>query len=82
MLVTQSSTKDIFSSFEKDEKIKNGLPPLAYLSDEFFEIEGKYLFANSWSFVGFAHEISRVGDIKPIQVAVSHYSLFVVPKKK
>lgn len=82
MLMTKSSTKDIFSSFEKDEKIKNGLPPLAYLSDEFFEIEGKYLFANSWSFVGFAHEISRVGDIKPIQVAGQPLFIIRSSKKK
>ncbi len=32
-------------------------------------MESKHLFVNCWSFVGFAHELSKVGDIKPIQVA-------------
>ena len=60
---------DIFSSFDRDEITKNGLPPEAYLNNEFYEMESKHLFSNSWTFVGFAHDLANTGDINPILLA-------------
>ncbi len=60
---------DFFSLFDQKSKVLHGLPSTAYFSNEFFELEESLLFAKSWTFVGFAHELAKVGDVMPIQVA-------------
>jgi choline monooxygenase len=49
--------------------LKHGLPASAYTSEEFFKKECETLFANTWVFVGFAHEFIEPGDARPITVA-------------
>lgn len=43
-----------------------GLPNAAYVSDEFFGLEQRYLFRRSWVLAGRADEIRGHGDIKPV----------------
>ena len=78
--MTQSTGTDIFSSFDQNKAIKHGLPSRAYISNEFYELESDYLFAKSWTFVGFAHDLTHVGDITPAQVAGK--PLFLVRSSK
>ena len=51
------------------EKIRNGLPSFAYTDEEYWVKECKTVFSDNWVFVGFAHELSNVGDVLPILVA-------------
>ena len=46
-----------------------GLPNDAFTSDEFFQLEQKTLFANSWTFAAPASDVPHPGDMKPIEVA-------------
>ena len=46
--MTQSTLTDIFSSFDQNKAIKHGLPPRAYISNEFYELESDHLFSKSW----------------------------------
>ena len=45
-----------------------GLPPAAYTEQPFLALENERLFPNTWTFVGFAHELVAAGDIVPIKV--------------
>ena len=78
--MTQSTGTDIFSSFDQNKAIKHGLPSRAYISNEFYELESDHLFAKSWTFAGFAHDLAHVGDITPVQVAGK--PLFLVRSSK
>lgn len=49
--------------------VKNGLPAFAYTSEAFEQLEKDTLFANHWVFVGFTHQLQKVGDVQPIMVA-------------
>jgi nitrite reductase/ring-hydroxylating ferredoxin subunit len=49
--------------------IARGLPPRAYISEDFFTLENETLFANGWVFAGFAHEMAAPGDVVPVTVA-------------
>ena len=50
-------------------KILKGLPSKAYTEKSFWNKECKSVFVNNWIFVGFAHELKKVGDVIPITVA-------------
>ena len=67
--MTQLTETQLFSAFDKKGIVKHGLPSAAYTDNYFFEQEAKHLFANAWTFVGFAHDLGNVGDTIPLQVA-------------
>lgn len=54
-----------YDAFVGGGPVKSGLPAAAYTSQEFFDLEMKTVFANGWTFVGFAHEVAGPGDIMP-----------------
>ena len=59
----------LFDRFDQQGEVRHGLPAVAYTDTEFFRLEARYLFASSWVFVAFAHDLPRVGDVAPITVA-------------
>ena len=61
--------KAFFTAFDQASPVCHGLPGAAYTSGEFFKLEANQLFAASWSFVGFAHQLADVGDVQPLTVA-------------
>ncbi len=46
----------------------HGLPRAAYTSGDFFTLEQERLFPANWVLAGFAHEIARPGDVRPVTV--------------
>ena len=56
-------------TFETPGPVACGLPGAAYTSEAFHALENERIFAGSWVFVGFAHEIPRTGDVAPVSVA-------------
>jgi len=58
-----------FNAFDQVGPVHHGLPAAAYTRSEFFELESNLLFTASWSFVGFAHQLAKVGDVQPLTVA-------------
>ena len=54
--------------FDDVGKLVHGLPGATYTSEDFFQLEQERLFADSWVFVGYAHQLERSGDVQPIQV--------------
>ena len=61
--------KAFFTAFDQASPVCHGLPAASYTCREFFELEETSLFAASWSFVGFAHQLANVGDVQPLTVA-------------
>ncbi|MFT5549129.1 MAG: phenylpropionate dioxygenase-like ring-hydroxylating dioxygenase large terminal subunit, partial [Candidatus Azotimanducaceae bacterium] len=59
----------LLDMFDSDRTPKHGLPGTAYINDAFKQLEDEYLFAKSWTFVGFAHQLPNLGDIQPLTVA-------------
>jgi len=47
----------------------SGLPNLAYTCPDFYQLEQQTLFRDNWVFAGFAHQLTRVGDMMPVEVA-------------
>ncbi len=78
--IAQSMMSQFFSAFDENRIVKHGLPSAAYTDNYFFEQEAKHLFANAWTFVGFAHDLARAGDIIPLEVAGQ--PLFIVRSTK
>ena len=56
-------------AFRANGSLQRSLPGLAYSSDQVFERERQTLFARSWVFVGFAHQLAEPGDLVPVSVA-------------
>ena len=56
--MAQSMMSQFFSAFDENRIVKHGLPSAAYTDNYFFEQEAKHLFANAWTFVGFAHDLA------------------------
>ena len=52
-----------------DSIIHNGLESFAYTDNNFWIEEGKTVFADTWVFVGYKHELKNIGDVLPIKVA-------------
>ena len=57
------------AAFETPGAVACGLPGAAYTSETFFALENERIFADSWVFAGFAHELARPGDVAPVTVA-------------
>ena len=57
------------TAFESAGPVACGLPGAAYTSQAFFALENERIFADSWVFVGFAHELPRAGDVRPVTAA-------------
>ncbi len=58
-----------FTPFLEEGSPRRGLPAFAYTSADFFAKEAASLFPDSWTFVGFAHELRQAGDVIPITLA-------------
>ena len=67
--MTQLTGTRLFSAFDENGKIRHGLPSVAYTDSDFYELETRQLFARAWAFIGFAHDLARVGDVMPVHVA-------------
>jgi len=63
------SGRSLLDEFDTDGLPAHGLPGEAYVSSAFMQIEQQFLFNNCWVFVGYAHQLARSGDVRPIQVA-------------
>ena len=59
----------LFDRFDQQAEVRHGLPASVYTATGFFQLEARHLFASSWTFVAFAHDLAQVGDVAPITVA-------------
>ena len=62
-------SQSLLNDFDRQATVLHGLPSAAYTSDEFLRLEFQTLFSSHWVFVGFAHDLVKVGDVRPIEVA-------------
>ncbi len=53
----------------KNENTIFGLPAKSYTDNQFWEKECNTVLSNGWLFVGFVHELPKVGDVVPIFIA-------------
>ena len=60
---------EALAAFEAEGPVASGLPGAAYTSEAFLALENKRIFADSWVFAGFTHELARTGDAMPVTVA-------------
>ena len=60
---------EALAAFEAKGPVASGLPGAAYTSEAFLALENERIFAGSWVFAGFAHELTRPGDVMPVTVA-------------
>lgn len=58
----------LFEEFDQESLVRSGLPASVYTSEDFFHVEQRQLFSNNWVFVGFAHDMTTRGDVRPIEV--------------
>ncbi len=58
----------LFKHFDAADAVAHGLPGEAYTSDAFMRLENELLFRDNWVFAGFAHQMTRPGDARPILV--------------
>jgi len=58
----------LLDHFDEVGAVAHGLPGEAYTSEAFMRLEREHLFNNHWVFVGYAHQLARAGDARPIQV--------------
>jgi len=58
----------MLAGFWEEGQLAHGLPPEAYMDEQFWSIECNTVFANSWVCVGFAHELEETGDTIPVIV--------------
>ncbi len=65
--------------FDQSGQTLHGLPSNAYTSENFFALESAEVFSRCWVFAGFAHQIEKVGDARP--VTVGGLPLFLVRGK-
>ena len=47
----------------------SGLPNIAYTSADFFALEQHTVFRKNWVFAGFVHQLNRIGEMIPVEVA-------------
>jgi len=62
-------SQSLLNDFDIQASVLHGLPGAAYTSDEFLRLEYKTLFSNNWIFAGFAHDLIKTGDVRPLEVA-------------
>ena len=78
--MNQLAGTQLFSAFNDNGYVKHGLPSVAYTENDFYELEAGQIFAKNWIFVGFAHDLSDVGDVMPVRAA--EQPLFLVRSAK
>ena len=61
-------SRSIFNDFDAEAAVRHGLPGEAYTSSAFLKVEQEHLFGSNWILVGYVHQFSRRGDVKPIEV--------------
>lgn len=61
-------SQSFLDSFDGKSAVAHGLPGDAYTSAEFLRLEQDWLFGRQWVFAGFAHELPRTGDARPIEI--------------
>ena len=54
---------------EKPVAEGSALPNLAYTCEDFYRLEQQTVFRDNWVFAGFAHRLTRVGDMLPVEIA-------------
>lgn len=59
----------LLEDFERKGETLHGLPGAAYTEEQFFRLEQTEVFAQEWVFAGYAHQMMKVGDVRPIEVA-------------
>lgn len=64
-LLIETLTRSITTPIEE----ARGLPPQAYLSEEFYQLELEYLFRRDWVCVGREEEAAQTGDYFTIELA-------------
>ena len=69
MMIPQQQIDKITEQFSSTNPVASGLPAYAYTSQDYWQQEQQTLFANSWVFVGFGHELKNKGDVMPLEVA-------------
>ena len=57
------------SSLLKNKTLASGLPSFAYTDEEFWQMECATVLTDNWTFVGFAHELNKPGDVLPVLIA-------------
>ena len=61
--------REEISEFFSQRPIKHGLSAKAYTSEDFFNLEQDRVFADNWTFIGYAHELAKPGDAAPTVAA-------------
>ena len=54
---------------EKPVAEGSGLPNLCYTSPDFYRLEQQTVFRSNWVFAAFAHQMEKIGDMLPIEIA-------------
>ena len=68
-MIAKAELDEISKNFIEKNPVASGLPAKVYTSETYWQHEQNTLFANSWVFVGFAHELPKAGDVLPIDIA-------------
>ncbi len=63
------SFSTLLEHFDQDGRTLHGLPGPVYTDEGLYRLEQRALFGDNWVFVGFAHQMERIGDVRPIEVA-------------
>lgn len=66
--ISEVLSTEALSHFDDTTKHVHGLPSGAYVDQQFYDLENDELFPNTWTFVGFAHELANSGDVYPVKV--------------
>jgi choline monooxygenase len=78
--MNQLLSTTLLDHFDNDCAPRHGLPGAAYVSETFKQLEDEHLFAKSWTFVGFAHQLPLSGDIQPLTTAGQN--IFLIRNEK
>ncbi len=68
-MIPTAKLNEITQNFSNQKPVASGLPAYAYTSEDYWLVEQQTLFANSWVFAGFAHELKNIGDVVPFNIA-------------
>ena len=59
----------LFDNFDHAGPLTHGLPAEAYTSPVFLALENRTVFRKNWVLAGFAHDLPKPGDVRPVQLA-------------
>lgn len=59
-----------------NKRMMHALPVEAYTSQEWFDLEQKYLFSTTWQFAGFIEDVANPGDYISVQAGLNN--IFIV----